>query len=179
MDVIKYCFERIYPYIIAILLTKFIYSLEMDIMVNQNLNELLEGVITIDSIIIGFLGALLPVITSLKAESEFVKYVFEADKQNLFAKYIKATIQFGFISAGITLVMFLRDSIANELAKVILLYFWIFVTIAFLALTYRCMGHMSTLMFEDYKKWNSGENIDKKEKSAEELAFEEKHKQDF
>ena len=75
-------------------------------MKNKNFNDALDGGATVVALIIGFLGAILPVILGMKNESKFVKYVFEKDKKRLFKKYIKATIITGLVSLCLTIIMY-------------------------------------------------------------------------
>lgn len=146
-NTVGYIVERSYPYLLALLSVFFMIKYEFIFINDANLNDMLGGVITIDSIIIGFLGAIMPVIMSMKNESKFVKYVFEKDKDNLFTKYIRATILYGLISAALTLSLYIRNSINSDDAKKVLFYVWVFVTILFIFLTYRSMSHMLTLVF--------------------------------
>ena len=89
---IKYGAERLYPYIGALFLVYLVRCIELNIMTDDGYKDLLDGLITLDSIIIGLLGTVIPVVLSARNESEFVKYVFEKDKENLFYKYLKMTL---------------------------------------------------------------------------------------
>lgn len=68
----------------------------------------------LDSIIIGFIGAIIPVILSMKNESKLVKYVFEKDKDNLFRKYMSITIGIGLIDVTVSLLVYTKDIINQE-----------------------------------------------------------------
>lgn len=173
MDKIKYFIERSYPYLIALLLTYVVLVFEIKIVSNESLNEMLYGTITADSIILGFLGALIPVVISMKKESNLVAYVLEHDRNKLFSKYIKATIKFGLFSVILTLILYVRTSIESIVIREIMALVWAYTTIAFFILTYRCMNCMIMLLF--YKEGKNDKNTFKREDSEEIKEFETKH----
>lgn len=76
---------------------------------SKNINDALDAVITVSSLIIGFLGAVLPVIMSMKNDSKLVKYVFERDKDKLFLKYIKQTLIVGVLVIIVSVTVYFRD----------------------------------------------------------------------
>lgn len=142
----KYILERSYPYIIALLCVGMCRHIGLNITDDVEYKDLLDGLITLDSIIIGFLGAVMPVILSMKNESKFVKYVFEKDTENLFCKYLKITLMLGIANVVTTLIQHVRGSIPTKM-QIEVYYLWIFLTVAFLLATYRSMSHMITLIF--------------------------------
>lgn len=146
INIIKYLFERMSPYVVALIIVVLCRHYEFNMMIDDNYIELLNGLVTLDSIIIGFLGAIMPVILSMKNESKFVKYVFEKDKNNLFCKYLKVTVLLGIVNAVVSLVMHTRKIIPKTW-QLKFYYGWIFITVAFLMATYRSMSHMISLIF--------------------------------
>lgn len=138
--------ERGYPYILGAVAVLVCLVFDFNIRTSNNFKEVLNGLITLGSIIIGFLGAILPAILSLKNESKFVKYVFEYDTKKLFAKYLKTTIFFGLSDILISLVMYVTNSLPLK-ARDGFYYLWIFITVTFIVATYRSMSHMTTLVF--------------------------------
>lgn len=153
----SYITERAYPYFISFILTITIYiidiKLQKGILVysegNDSFEKMVENSINIVTIIIGFLGALLPVILSMKNEEGIVNYLFEeVDKDQLFKKYIFSTIYLGVASLFISSMVFLRTSYSSDLLvyKIIHLL-WIFLYSAFLLSTLRSMTHMVNVIF--------------------------------
>lgn len=141
---IRYGCERAYPYILASIVTKFLIVNKIYLYNSKDFSEVLNGLVTLDSIIIGFLGAIMPVILSMKNESKFVRYVFEKDQKNLFMKYLKVTIFWGLFDAVLSLIMHTRDL----MVKPENMYFlWMFVTVVFISATYRSMSYMVVLLF--------------------------------
>lgn len=151
----KYLIERLSPYLVAIIVVGLCRFYKFNMMDDKNYKELLNGLVTLDSIIIGFLGTVMPVILSMKNESKFVRYVFEKDKNNLFCKYLKVTILLGIINVVFSLLMHVRCTMVVPL-RMKSYYGWIFVSTAFLVATYRSMSYMISLIFtrdsEDLEK---------------------------
>lgn len=144
---IKYYFERSYPYLFAILLIVIIRCNNIDFTTNTSFNNALDAVVNLDAIIIGFMGAIMPIILSMKNESKFVRYVFEKDTEELFKKYLRITIKVGIANAGLTILMYLRESLINDFIKIFAYYTWLFSIILFLFLTMRSMSYMIILFF--------------------------------
>lgn len=173
----KYYVERIYPYGIAIIMAVILQRVATGIMNDNNFNDLINDLVTFDSIVIGFFGAIMPVILSMKNESKFVKYVFEKDEKGLFSKYLKVTLFSGLCSAVLSLSLYTRDVFAHKEIKHLLYTAWIFATTLFLTATYRSLSHMITLVFE---KDGVGDRKteQKREKSKKEITLEEKYSND-
>ena len=145
-------------YIIALIATITCEYIGFNMMVDEEgFTELLNGLITLDSIIIGFLGAVMPVILSMKNESKFVKYVFEKDEENLFCKYLKITLLLGICNVVFCLVLQVRKTILIEY-RLMCYYAWIFFTIVFLMATYRSVSYMIALIFSKDEEDNIGDD---------------------
>lgn len=159
MGKVGYWVERGYPYVLGAIAVFACIGFDFNMRTNSNYKEVLNGLITLGSIIIGFLGAVLPAVLSMKNESKFVRYVFEHDTENLFAKYLKATITLGFLDILVSLIMHVRNSLPL-VARDVVYYLWIFITIAFIVATYRSMSHVITLIFsrDDEGKGNFEES---------------------
>lgn len=142
--IIRYNCERVYPYMLAGAVTGMVVLNKINLYNSNDFNEVLNGLVTLDSIIIGFLGAIVPVIVSMKNESKFVRYVFEKDRKNLFTAYLKVTIFWGLFNAVLSLLMHTRDVMA---APANMYYLWVCVTVIFLSTTYRSMSYMMVLAF--------------------------------
>lgn len=147
MEKIKYYFERGYPYIISVIVFGLLYKYKINFISNNNFNDAIDGISTIASLIVGFLGAILPVILGMKNESKFVKYVFENDINKLFLKYIKEDIAFGLLTLFVSVVLYFKDEAVFINIKAFIFYLWIALIILFLLLTYRCLSKMLTLIF--------------------------------
>lgn len=169
----KYYAERMYPYIFSLAIVLCLRNAETPVIENPNYIEVLSGLVTLDSIVIGFLGAIMPVILSMKNESKFVKYVFENDKQGLFSKYLKVTVFTGLLSAVLSLIMHLRGSMP-EFWVSIAFKSWMFFTVLFLVSTYRSMSYMITLVFSK-DNFEDSTNDHEREKTRKEKELEDKY----
>ena len=147
MERIRYYRERSYPYLISIIVFILLYKYKINFISNRNFNDAIDGISTISSLIIGFLGAILPVILGMKNESKFVKYVFENDTNKLFLKYIKENIVFGLLTLFVSFMLYFKEEIIFQNVKCYLFYFWSSLIILFLILTYRCLSKMLRLIF--------------------------------
>ena len=152
---IIYYFERSYPYLAGIATVVACKRLNINIYVDDNYNDLLNGLITLTSLIIGFLGAVMPVLVSMKNDSIYVKYVFERDKDRLFMKYMKTALLFGILDVVMSLAMYVRSSFPIEWVSASY-HAWILITVIFLIATYRSMSHMMSLVFNGMDYSNTG-----------------------
>ena len=146
MEKIRYYFERIYPYLGATVITGIMAWKKIVFVEDVNMESALEGVNTTAALIIGFLGAMLPVILGMKNESKFVKYVFEKDSKKLFLRYTKSTIMSGLILVAVTVSLYFRISIPKRIISK-LFFSWIFLLVLFLMCTYRSLSNMLNLVF--------------------------------
>lgn len=172
----KYLMERSYPYILSIFATIALRRVSFGVMSDMNFNDMLGGLVTLDSIVIGFFGAIMPVILSMKNESKFVRYVFENDTEGLFANYLKVTIFSGLFSAVFSLSLYLRNSFIHLCVKSFLYTVWAFFTTLFLISTYRSLSYMISLVFSKDNFENDGVSNSCREKTEVEKELEEKYK---
>ena len=99
----------LYPYVLSVVIFVLFKFVKNSLYQSKNINDALDAVITVSSLIIGFLGAVLPVIMSMKNDSKLVKYVFERDKDMLFLKYIKQTLIVGVLVIIVSVTVYFRD----------------------------------------------------------------------
>lgn len=162
-----YVWERIYPHLISLVITLVLYFIPFNVLKSKNIGDLVNGIVTLDSIIIGFMGAIIPVILSMKNESKFVKYVFDRDSDGLFKKYISETIGYGLLDVCISLIVYIKDIISNKYILKVLSVLFVYAFFLFVTSTYRSMSCMLKLIFlEDNKIQQSVSNeLSKSEKS--------------
>lgn len=175
-ETIKYYCERLYPYVVSFVFTYFFVYKKIDIIHNKNMNSALDGVNTFAALIIGFLGAMLPVVLGMKNESKIVKYVFEKDEKELFLKYIKSTIKIGLVLVCVTIGLYFRKSFSDAtISKIICL--WLFLLGSFVLCTYRCLSNMLNLIFSrDSDLENATISGNSTVKTKQEMELEKKYK---
>ena len=144
---IAYLWERVYPHVIAFATTFVLDKLSFQPLKSMQIDSLIDGVVTLDSIIIGFLGAMIPVIISMKNESKIVKYIFDRDNDGLFKKYILETIAYGLLDVCISLSIYMRDIINFKKSSKILSIMFMYMFFVFVLSTYRSMSCMLKLLF--------------------------------
>ena len=143
---LKYLFERLWPYILSLILLIIFIAVPIN-KDKVDIEKILDPVITMVSIIIGFIGAIIPLILGSKKESKIVKYILEKDNQQLLMKYLLVCIKTGLSLIVISFIVAFRDIIEQEVIRKICLYIWIYVILLFLCLTYRCMSYVFNLIF--------------------------------
>ena len=142
--------ERAYPYVLAFAFCVLLHVLDFNFLSDNGVDNLIDGLITMESIVIGLIGAIIPVILSMKNDSKFVKYVFENDTNGLFRKYLTATIGVGLLSVAFSLSMYIRDEYTEKVCN-IMYDCWVFFIFLFLFLTYRSMRYMILIIFSPDK----------------------------
>lgn len=89
---------------------------------------------------------MLPIVLSLKENSEFVQYIFKEDREKLFYKYMKEMFLLGVCDAALSLLQHVHR-IFLQRYQMYMYYSWIFITIAFFAATYRAISYMLKMIF--------------------------------
>lgn len=143
----KKIYEKRYPILGAVISSFVCWKCNINFINSKNMSDALNANITIASIVIGFLGAILPVVLGMRNDSIFVKYVFEMDKDKLFLRYIKQTMISAVYSILISMALFFSDLYSNEKFCNYIFYVWIGTLIYLLLCTYRSVKNMIELIF--------------------------------
>lgn len=151
--------ERAYPYLVAVVICVVLYKSGIDFSQNPKLDNLIDGIVTMESIVIGLMGAMIPVVLSMKNDSKFVTYVFENDTHHLFKKYLTVTIGEGILSLIVTLSMYMREEYEEAILKNVY-NAWLYLVLLFLFLTYRSMKYMIEIIFTPDLE-NNEEDVEK------------------
>lgn len=144
---LQYVWERTYPHVIALCVTVCLVWLKFSPIKSTNIDLLIEGIVTLDSIIVGFIGAIIPVILSMKNESKIVKYVFDRDKKGLFKKYISETIGYGLVDVCVSLSAYMKDLVTNKYILNVMGWLFLYAFILFILSTYRSLTCMLKIIF--------------------------------
>lgn len=138
----KKLIEMLYPYVLSVVIFVLFKFVKNSLYQSKNINDALDAVITVSSLIIGFLGAVLPVIMSMKNDSKLVKYVFERDKDKLFLKYIKQTLIVGVLVIIVSVTVYFRDQYKDTWYEKWNIPILAYMLSCFLLCTYRCFSNM-------------------------------------
>lgn len=168
---LRYYAERIAPYVISLIAPVVLWRCDVNYIENSNFNDAIDGVNTVAALIIGFLGAMLPVILGMKNESKFVQYVFEKDKNKLFLKYIKSNLLTGLLLVVLSISLYFRDDFKQNI-KLVAFYVWVYMCFLFFSCTYRSLSNMLELVFTDDKIFQVQNQTGNTFKSAQEKELE-------
>ena len=167
----KKLIEMLYPYVLSVVIFVLFKFVKNSLYQSKNLNDALDAVITVSSLIIGFLGAVLPVIMSMKNDSKLVKYVFERDKDKLFLKYIKQTLIVGVLVIIVSVTVYFRDQYKDTWYEKWNIPILAYMLSCFLLCTYRCFSNMLNLIFMNAVELFLDDDTFRK-KTSSELEFE-------
>lgn len=167
--------ERLYPYIFAAAVTAISVKKRLNYIDDASMNDAANAVLTVTSIIVGFIGAILPVILGMKNESAFVKYVFSMDREKLFSKYIKEVLGIGLLLISVSIEIMFKDSFSGTWLNDHIFYIWIFLTVAFLLGTYRSVSIMLRLAFSADKNIPGPLKPSGEEKSEKQIQMEKRY----
>lgn len=146
IGIIKYYFEKIYPVLLSIVCTIIMLYYKLNYINSKNIDNVAEGIITFVSLIIGFIGAVLPVVLTVKTESDFVKNIFMRGN-NLFVKYLKSTLLFGVLTIIVSILIYFRNEYINSEFYNYVFYLWTFIFISFVLMIYRFFSNMINIIF--------------------------------
>ncbi|MYL71737.1 hypothetical protein GLW00_12795 [Halobacillus litoralis] len=145
-------FRYLFPFILA--LTCCGLSYKYSISYNyKNFEKVLDGVITFGSIVVGFLGALLGILVSVR-NSGIVKEIFESNNKTVLKIYFNETFIVGFLTIITSISLYILKEY-DQVASKIVFYFWILFVIWFIPSTYRIINILMTVLFKSNVRDNS------------------------
>ncbi|WP_316568854.1 hypothetical protein [Neobacillus sp. YIM B06451] len=145
MDKLGRWFHSFYPYLISLLVTYSLFRYYIDYRM-PNFDKVLDGSITFSSIVVGFLGALLAILLSIK-DSAIVQLIFNTKEKLTLKRYFHETFLIGFLVVIFSSIMHVLRGY-DEKYVVILFYVWSFTTVSFIPLTYRIVGILMAVFFK-------------------------------
>lgn len=153
--------ERIYPILIALILTPIAMYYDINYICDKNINDALNGILTITTLIIGLWGTVFPLVLNAKNDSDVVRTVFDKDKKGLYSEYMKAMLVSGVILIMVTLSVYFRDSYKYTFYYNHVFYLLVFFFILFISTTFRCIHITINLVFLDKKLSNDYKSPEK------------------
>lgn len=142
----KLVIERSYPYIMGVVSCLAARCSKINLSTSGGLDNALNGIITMASLIICFLGAIFPLILTARTDSRVVENVFRYDTNGLFFKYVKESVTVGLLLVIACIVTYFRnDFISKDIPKIII-YIDIYLLVTFLLCTFRCYSFIFEIM---------------------------------
>lgn len=138
--------ESGYPYIGGIVAFFMLWWFKIDLSISPGLDNALNGIITMASLIICFLGAVLPLIVTARTDSRVVDEVFRLDINGLFFKYIKESVRVGLILVIACIVTYFRSEFSCKVAQKLLVYIDAYLLIVFLLCAFRSYSFIFRIM---------------------------------
>ena len=165
-DLNLFC-EKWYPFIISLMIV-IIYLLFSPVLTFDNLDGILNAIISFTSILLGFIGVLIALIFSLLNLS-IVGNIFKSDfHRELMHLYFRRCIQSGFVLIGFTVLLFFRNTITHYLCfklfecDISVLYIvkviWLFLTPYFSLTSYRIITIVLHAAFVPYEEEKPDKN---------------------
>lgn len=121
---------------------------------SKQLPEALTGILTFTTLILGFLGVLLPAIMGMKKESVLVGSFFKKVPPKRFSRFIRSNILSGLLLTVCTVIMFFVNDLMKEgFAKAAIIFGWVtvFCCIYFVITTFCVLNLLLRLLVEDNK----------------------------
>ncbi|MEC2197834.1 hypothetical protein V7174_13555 [Bacillus subtilis] len=134
----------IIPVVICGLAVFILYKLGVDNKI-KNLDKVLEGAVNFSAILLGFLGALLGILLSIK-DSAIVKAIFNQQGASLLKYYFNESFASGLLVVVLSCVMQIFLGEETVCAKV-LFYTWFFFIMLFVISTYRIVKLLMAVFF--------------------------------
>lgn len=152
----------IFPYIVSVLLLVIAYFLDWSYKI-EKFDKVLDSIITFSSIIIGFLGALLGILITIR-DTGIMKKIYS---KNIYKKELKfyfyETIIIGFIVIVLTTIMYLVMGQEYKI-NIIIFYAWLFVATLFFISSFNLILKLMSILFKsDIQEDEEQESNDCKE----------------
>lgn len=145
----RFNYVHLLPSFIIALLTAaalFFMGINSDI---HNFDKVLDGAINFSSIVLGFLGALLGILLSIK-DSEIVKAIFRNNGKSLLKYYFNESFITGLLVVILSSIMHIvrKDKGDPTLLADIMFYVWVTIVVFFIFSTYRIVNILMNVFFK-------------------------------
>ncbi|OME07842.1 hypothetical protein BSK64_06180 [Paenibacillus odorifer] len=114
-----------------------------------NFDKVLDGAITFSSIVVGFLGALLGILISIK-DSEVVDSIFRSKEKSTLKYYFYEPFLLGLAVVVSSAFMHVMRAYDNRLSSDVTFYIWLLVTVWFLPSTFRVVNNFMSVFFASH-----------------------------
>lgn len=154
-DAVKGIWERIYPIFGGMVFSLLIYVYNLvNIIISSE--KILDSTITFTSIIVGFVGALIGILFSIR-DTDIINELFKKNERKILKKYFQWTVISGLLLVLISTILYLHNSIyktyefLNLNIRLIDIIFslWAYLVGYFVLSTYRITDVMMYIIFKD------------------------------
>lgn len=146
--------ENVYPIVLSAAITLILYVFGFSTEI-KGFDNVIDGIITFASIVIGFLAALLAIILSI-SKSKVVQHLYEyvdlSKGKNILFNYFRQSILSGFIVVLLSICMYvLHEQTELKIWGKISLWGWTFLSIFFMLSAYRIISVLMSVLFIEAK----------------------------
>lgn len=121
--------ERFSPYIFAAIAAALASRLDQTDFIST-VNRLVEPVINVSAVTVGFLGAMLGMLMASQTNHIVRSIKTSAKYASLFSSYIRQSFELSFGLLAVSILMLLLESIRRHSLGSILAYLWVFLLVA-------------------------------------------------
>ncbi|MFD1708930.1 hypothetical protein ACFSCZ_19895 [Siminovitchia sediminis] len=152
-------FHKTYPFFIGCLVSGILFWLNIDYRI-PNFEKVLDNATIFSSIVVGFLGALLGILVSIK-DAEIVATIFETEEKHTLKSYFNETFLLGIIVVLFSSLMQVLRSYENS-TTLIMFHLWVLISIWFIPSTYRIVNILMSVFFKVNNSKSRPEDDDSK-----------------
>lgn len=136
-------FERLYPYGVGLsgLGASVICGL---CFTNSGFTDVLNASITFSSILVGFIGALLAILVSIR-DSEIIGYIFSVIDKDIFHSYFREAIVSGVVTVISSALLFVAQGDLRLWGGRL----WLGIVLFFMCASYRVINILLAIVFKD------------------------------
>ncbi|WP_408956188.1 hypothetical protein [Natroniella sp. ANB-PHB2] len=148
--------EKLYPAIISFLITFILVHFRfLNFAEYKKFDNLLDGIITLSSVTVGFLGVLISILFTLR-DTELIQKLFASELKNDLYDYFNKTLHSGILVIIFSNIFYLRDEFKSftifddllflELISVL----WTWLVLYFSLTSYRIVNVMMQIVFKSH-----------------------------
>lgn len=137
--------HKVYPFLIGGVASGVLFWLNIDYKI-PNFEKVLDNATIFSSIVVGFLGALLGILVSIK-DTEIVTAIFETEEKSTLKSYFNETFLLGIVVVLCSSVMQVLRS-QESITTLIIFHIWALISFWFIPSTYRIVNILMSVFFK-------------------------------
>lgn len=144
METFKLRLEQFFPMVLGVVSAGLVYLSPFKLSEIPELTALLNSAVTMSSIIIGFLGAMISVLITISGR-KIMKRIREKKAEGLLNWYLREAITSGFLAAVYSSILIMFSKYDGGYAKYLLIG-WSFIVVHFVCASYRILHVMMNIL---------------------------------